>query len=119
MPSLMGIQLIRKEFFKLISQTEINYIHSSLSKGEAGKIKAGMRFPYVKLSINNKEDTSVFNLIRDNANKPFLLLCYDVDASALKQTALLNIIQIEKNKFNNDVLHKAGLSSSFILFNQT
>ncbi len=113
LPSLMKVQALRKEFFKMISQTEINYVHKSSSKGQAGKIKAGMRFPYLKLSIDNKE-VSVFHLIRDKANKPFLLFCYNVDASTFQQNNLLNIIQIEKNNFNDEALNKAGFSNSFV-----
>ena len=114
LPSLMKMQPLRKEFFELISQTEINYVHSSLSKGNTGKIKAGMRFPYIKLSINSIHNISVFHLIRDNANKPFLLLVYNIDASSSQQNSLLNIIQIENNNYNDKLLHKAGFSNSFI-----
>ena len=113
-PSLMKVQVIRKELFKLISQTEISYEDSSLSEGKSRKIKAGMRFPYVKLSINNKNDVSVFHMIRDNTSKPFLLLFYDVESNDLHENDLLNIIQIEKNNFNDTALHQAGFSSSFV-----
>ena len=114
MPSLMNFQFLRKEFFRLISQTEINYQHSSLSKGKSNKIKAGMRFPYVKFFINNKNDFSVFHLIRANASKPFILLCYDVEMNDFNESDLFSIIQIEKNNYNDKALYEAGFSSSFV-----
>ncbi len=112
-PSLMKVHVIRKAFFEMISQTEISYKDSFLSQGKSGKIKAGMRFPYLKISVNNK-DISVFHLIRDNANKPFILLCYDVEMKDAIANNLFNIIQIEKNNANDNALSKAGFSSSFI-----
>lgn len=114
LPSLMKFQVIRTAFFKIISQTEINYHHSSLSKGKVNATKAGMRFPYVKISFNNKNDVSAFHVIRDTKTKPFLLLCYDVDVNELSETDLFNIIQIEKNNYNDKAFQNAGFSSSFI-----
>ena len=112
MPVLMKVKSFRRKFFLLVSQTEINYNSSSLSKGEAGKLKAGMRFPYIKLSLNN-EIISGFQFIRSNAFKPFLLLYYGIEVYNL-QNKLYTSAQIERNSFNDDALHNAAFSASFI-----
>ncbi len=112
-PALMKIKSIRKKFFLLASQTEINYTHSSLAKGVSGKIKAGMRFPYIKLSINN-EIISAFHLIRNNTTAPFLLLYYNVDARQFPADHIYKTAEVEKNNFNDEAFRKAGFSSSFV-----
>jgi 2-polyprenyl-6-methoxyphenol hydroxylase-like FAD-dependent oxidoreductase len=112
MPSMMSIQSVRKKMFQLISQTEINYEDSSLSNGKAGKIKAGMRFPYVKLSINN-QIISVFHLIRNNADQPFLLLTYNVNQQTSITYDCIKTVHIEKNSFNDEALNNANFSLSF------
>ena len=112
-PALMKIKSIRKKFFLLASQTEINYAHSSLAKGKGGKIKAGMRFPYLTLSINN-EIISVFHFIRSNATQPFLLMHYNIETGNSSNNGFYTSVQIERNSFNDDAFHKAGFSSSFV-----
>ena len=112
MPSVMSIQSVRKKLFQLISQTEIAYEDSGLSRGQAGKIKAGMRFPYLKLSINN-EIISVFHLIRDNSALPFLMLCYNVNQQSLSTYEYIKNIIIERNDINDEVFAKANFASSF------
>lgn len=111
MPALMKMQFARRQFFKLLSQTEIAYTGSSLSKGKAGKIHAGMRFPYMQLLING-EMISVFQLIRQNAVKPFLLITYNVPVTVLPG-GLFNILEIEKNEENDTALHDVGFSPNF------
>ena len=112
MPLLMKLKYFRRILFLLVSQTEINYKNSSLSTGKAGKIKAGLRFPYVKLFINN-EIVSGFQFIRSNATRPFLLLCYNMSQQVANGSELLKEIYIEKNNFNTEAFKKANFSSSF------
>lgn len=47
MPMLFHIPLMKHVFFKLVSQIKINYRHSPISQGHAGKIYAGDRLPWV------------------------------------------------------------------------
>lgn len=112
-PSLMKLSVIRNTFFRLISQTEISYEASSLSHGKAYHIKAGMRFPYVQLTIDGASNVSVFHLIRQQTAQPFLLICYAV-AEVLQPTEWYNVLSIEQNEVNDAALHKAGFSSSFV-----
>lgn len=112
-PALMKFKSLRKEFFLMVSQTEINYVQSSLAKGKAGKIKAGIRFPYFQLSIHN-DIISVFHLIRSNATQPFLLMHYNIETNILSNKDLYTSVQIEKNSFNDDAFHKAGFPASFV-----
>lgn len=37
---------IRKRYFRMLSQIRVSYEESSLSEGQVGKVKAGMRVPY-------------------------------------------------------------------------
>lgn len=112
MPALLKIKKFRRMFFLLVSQTKINYVHSSLSQGRAGKIKAGMRFPYLKLSIVN-EIISVYTFIKNNMSSPFLLLCYNIQTESIAQD-YIKTVSIEKNNYNDAALQKAGFPSSFI-----
>jgi 2-polyprenyl-6-methoxyphenol hydroxylase-like FAD-dependent oxidoreductase len=113
LPTLMKLKAFRRQFFLQVSQTQINYTRSSLSNGQAGKLKAGMRFPYLKLFINN-EIISGFHFIRSNVTAPFLLFCYNVETKELPESDLYKAVQIEKNNSNDDTFHKAGFSSSFV-----
>jgi len=112
LPALMRIKSFRRMFFLLTSQTEINYEESSLSKGESKKIKAGMRFPYLKLLLND-QIVSAFHLIRANSTSPFLMLYYNVNQQPLSAYNFIKNIIIERNNFNDEALNNAGFSSSF------
>jgi hypothetical protein len=48
MPLLFRIPFMKHFFFKLTSQIKLNYRHSPLSQGRAGKIHAGDRLPWVQ-----------------------------------------------------------------------
>lgn len=48
MPLLFRIPFMKHFFFKLTSQIKLNYRHSPLSQGQAGKIHAGDRLPWVQ-----------------------------------------------------------------------
>jgi 2-polyprenyl-6-methoxyphenol hydroxylase-like FAD-dependent oxidoreductase len=47
MPPLFARRTVRRFMFRTISQTAINYRHSSLSEGRAGAIRGGDRLPWV------------------------------------------------------------------------
>jgi hypothetical protein len=49
LPAIFAISATRRFMFRTVSQTAINYRHSSLSAGIAGKIRGGDRLPWVKL----------------------------------------------------------------------
>ncbi|WP_404336614.1 FAD-dependent monooxygenase [Planococcus rifietoensis] len=48
LPSVFKFSFPSKNAFKILSQIHINYRHSLLSKGKAGKIFAGMRLPWIE-----------------------------------------------------------------------
>jgi 2-polyprenyl-6-methoxyphenol hydroxylase-like FAD-dependent oxidoreductase len=47
LPPIFDFTATRRLMFRTVSQIAINYRHSPLSRGEAGKIKAGDRLPWV------------------------------------------------------------------------
>lgn len=49
MPLLTRFAFVRKKIFTTVSQIQINYRHSSLCNGQAGKIEAGDRLPWVSV----------------------------------------------------------------------
>jgi 2-polyprenyl-6-methoxyphenol hydroxylase-like FAD-dependent oxidoreductase len=49
-PFLSRIGAVRTFLFKTVSQTQVNYRHSSLSAGTAGRVHGGDRLPWVKLA---------------------------------------------------------------------
>jgi hypothetical protein len=46
-PFLLGFQTLRREQFRLVSQTRIHYRESALSEGSAGDVHGGDRLPWV------------------------------------------------------------------------
>jgi 2-polyprenyl-6-methoxyphenol hydroxylase-like FAD-dependent oxidoreductase len=53
LPRLFGFASTRRLLFRTISQIAINYRHSALSTGQAGKIKGGDRLPWVRENNTN------------------------------------------------------------------
>ena len=49
LPQIFGLRATRRFMFRTLSQTAIDYRHSTLSAGAAGKIRAGDRLPWVRL----------------------------------------------------------------------
>jgi 2-polyprenyl-6-methoxyphenol hydroxylase-like FAD-dependent oxidoreductase len=49
-PLLFRIRAMRRFLFRTVSQTQVNYRHSSLSAGAAGRVRGGDRLPWVKLA---------------------------------------------------------------------
>ena len=49
LPLLFRLRAFRELLFRTVSQTQINYRHSALSEGAAGKVRGGDRLPWVQL----------------------------------------------------------------------
>jgi 2-polyprenyl-6-methoxyphenol hydroxylase-like FAD-dependent oxidoreductase len=49
MPPLFSLARMRRFMFRTISQTAVEYRHSALSSGGAGRVRAGDRLPWVEL----------------------------------------------------------------------
>jgi len=47
MPPLFAPEAVRRFMFRTISQTAVNYRHSSLSEGRAGRVRGGDRLPWI------------------------------------------------------------------------
>ena len=54
--SLMRWTVIRRFFFRTVSQLELNYRGGALSAGSAGKIQGGDRLPWVRTGTANEDD---------------------------------------------------------------
>ena len=50
MPLFFRIAAMRRFLFRTVSQTQVNYRHSSLSAGAAGRVRGGDRLPWVRLA---------------------------------------------------------------------
>jgi 2-polyprenyl-6-methoxyphenol hydroxylase-like FAD-dependent oxidoreductase len=55
---------VRRALFGLISQTQINYHDSPISRGRAGGVQAGDRLPWVKWSQDVNKDGSNYDSLR-------------------------------------------------------
>ncbi len=113
-PGIMKNKRVRRAFFRFISQTAIAYSNSSLSKGKAGAICAGMRLPYVKLAAG-REWISLYQIVKQHAAKPMLLLHYNVPEPLPLHSSVLSVAALEKNHLNDIILKKAGFTTSFVL----
>lgn len=111
-PTLLKIKALRRRFFLLASQIEINYIGLTLAKGKCGKLKAGMRFPYFTLLIDGK-NISIFHIIRDSCETTFLLFYYNIKRPETNHNSIKEI-EIENNEINKEVLQKVGFTNSFV-----
>jgi 2-polyprenyl-6-methoxyphenol hydroxylase-like FAD-dependent oxidoreductase len=52
LPLLFALKPVRRLMFRTVSQTVVNYRGSSLSEGNAGKVRGGDRLPWVKMEQN-------------------------------------------------------------------
>lgn len=114
LPGIMRMQWIRRKAFEAVSQTLIEYHHSSLSAGKGGSIKAGGRLPYLRLFMKGKE-TSLYVWLREMANRPLSLLLYRISLNEAVNSELIQSLSIEVNDANDKAITKAGFSSSFVL----
>lgn len=115
-PLITKSKAVRKQLFLIVSQIKINYKSSSLSKGKAGKIKAGLRLPYFMVTKNN-ELISIYQLVKENNTNQFTVLLYNVSSDNFVHldTALFNIVSIEVNNTNSKAVKEAGFSESFVV----
>ena len=102
--------------FLTVSQIQINYSTSSLSKGKAGKIKGGMRLPYFFVTQAGKV-SSVYDLIKEKTANTFTVLVYNLPANnfAGLDNSFFNLLPLEVNKANDASLKEIGLPNSFAI----
>ena len=114
-PLAVRFKYVRKLIFLFASQIRISYEKSSLSKGNAGKIKAGMRLPYFTYKENGK-DISIYEKTREVYNSNFILLAYGLITNELEDLNkdFFTIVEIEKNSSNDEVFERIGLPKTFI-----
>ena len=112
-PILMGMNAFKTKLFKLASQIAVKYPHSSLSTGNAGKIKAGIRYPYFTFSGTDGTSHDSFELFKQPGL--YVITCNMQDVH-LKFPPGLNVYQydIPGNEANAGILKKIGFSHSFI-----
>jgi len=114
-PLITQFRSVRKQLFLLVSQIKINYYFSSLAKGKAGKIKAGLRLPYFFVTQNSRA-ISIYTLVNKSAT-PFTILLYNIpDADFTKFDKVhFTVVSIEKNNTNDNTFKEIGLSRSFVI----
>src|SRR5271154_2811336 len=56
LPPLFRFAAVRRFLFRTVSQTMVNYRHSSLSNGRAGEVHGGDRLPWVEISADGGLD---------------------------------------------------------------
>jgi hypothetical protein len=52
-PLLFSSKRLRRLLFRTISQVNVNYRHSNLSRGRAGSVRAGDRLPWINKATNS------------------------------------------------------------------
>jgi hypothetical protein len=114
-PFITSFKFVRKKVFKLLSQIGVNYKASSLSKGKAGKIKAGLRLPYFHLDKAG-ESQSIYQLIKDQSKTPLTILVYKLNAESLRSLneELYTLIEIPYSLNNDKSLSQSGFPRSFM-----
>jgi 2-polyprenyl-6-methoxyphenol hydroxylase-like FAD-dependent oxidoreductase len=115
-PLVTKLRFVRRLMFLTVSQIQISYLSSSLSKGKARKIKGGMRLPYFFVTQNDTA-ISIYDLIKEKAINPFTILVYNTPADSFVElnTSFFNLLPIEVNKTNDANLKKIGLPNSFVI----
>ena len=61
-PLLFSSRALRRKLFRTISQVNVNYRQSSLSRGHVGSIYAGDRLPWVKADLDDGSDDNFIPL---------------------------------------------------------
>jgi 2-polyprenyl-6-methoxyphenol hydroxylase-like FAD-dependent oxidoreductase len=114
-PLISKSKSVQRQLFLLVSQLKIAYGSSSLSKGKSGKIRAGRRFPYFMVTIQNSP-VSIYQIINRSLT-PFTVLLFNVPDTNLSLTGkdLFTVINLEKNPQNERTVKTAGFSESFIV----
>jgi len=114
-PFISKSRFVQKNLFLLVSQIKIAYLSSSLSKGKAGKIQAGMRFPYFTVTIQNNP-VSIYQMINRSLT-PFTILLFNVPDTnfSLPGKDLFTVFNLEKNPENEKSVKNAGFTGSFVV----
>jgi 2-polyprenyl-6-methoxyphenol hydroxylase-like FAD-dependent oxidoreductase len=113
---ILNLDSVRNFIFPLVSQTGINYRHSSLSRhsgDEEFRVKAGDRMPYLML-----EGASVYDYLRE---PKFHLLAFSNEQSheRLKtrvESKYAELIDIHGFEMNRNVAESFGSDRSFDIF---
>ena len=115
-PLITQWKKVRKMLFKSVSQIRIEYPHSSLSLGKAGRIKAGDRCPYGML-VRSGQSISFYDLIKEAGVKPFTLCTFNTDKPEMKspEMDLFNFLSIETGTANREALTQLGFPDSFVM----
>ena len=106
---ILGLDVVRNFIFPLVSQTGINWRHSSLSRhagDEDFKVKAGDRMPYVVI-----DGASIYDRLR--APK-FHLVAFSNDES--EWPALPEFVDFHHFQLSEDIAETFGTDRSFIVF---
>jgi 2-polyprenyl-6-methoxyphenol hydroxylase-like FAD-dependent oxidoreductase len=114
-PLISKSRYVQRQIFLLVSQIKIAYLSSSLSKGKAGKIRAGMRIPYFMVTIQNSP-VSIYSIINRSLT-PFTVLLFKLPDTnlLLPDKDLFTVINLEKNPENEKAVKTAGFSESFVV----
>lgn len=114
---ILSLDSVRNFIFPLISQTGINYRHSSLSRhtgDEDFRVKAGDRLPYVVL-----DETGIYDRLRE---PKFHLLAFSNEESeyqglkAKLESEYAALIDFNGFQLNDDVVETFGADGTFIVF---
>src|SRR4030095_5226836 len=112
---IMNLESVRSAVFPLLSQTGINYRHSSLSwhaGDEDFTVKAGDRMPFVVLN-----GASVYDSLR---GPKFHLVSFSADEirdDEMKiESRYAELVDVNRFQINSDVTEKFGTDQSFNVF---
>jgi 2-polyprenyl-6-methoxyphenol hydroxylase-like FAD-dependent oxidoreductase len=108
---ILSLDTVRNFIFPTISQTGINYRHSSLSRhagDEDFRVKAGDRMPYVVI-----DGASVYDRLR--APK-FHLVVFSNDDLELNADLESDLVDVNRFEFSNDIAETFGTDRSFTVF---
>jgi 2-polyprenyl-6-methoxyphenol hydroxylase-like FAD-dependent oxidoreductase len=113
-PLISKSRSVQRQLFLLVSQIKIAYLSSSLSKGKAGKIRAGMRLPYFMVTSQNIP-VSIYYIV-NSSSTPFTVLLFNVQDTnfSLPDKDLFSIITLEKIPENEESIKNADMPESFV-----
>ena len=112
-PSITKFKSVRKKLYRFVSQINIAYLSSSLSRGSAGKIRAGMRLPYFMVA-GERGSISVFTLV-NQSSAPFSVLLFNISQAPALQEDLFHLIVLSDQSDNKKNFKKMGLPDSFVI----
>lgn len=97
------------------TQIQIAYLSSSISKGKADKIRAGMRLPYFIIS-NQNSLVSIYYIV-NSSSTPFTVLLFNVPDTTLSLSDKypFSVISLDKIPENEKAVKNVGLRESFVI----